>query len=263
MGVVTALFAGGLVGAGVWLIVLGVRGVPTRGCQVRRSTDRKFVLRFVLAAGTFLLVIVVTGWPVGAVLAGAAAAVSLGVIGGRAVRGAVIAKIEAIATWAEMLRDTVAAGAGLAEAIRASAAVASALIAGSVRALSLRMEWGRLVPALRAFADDVADPMADLIVAALILAALEQARRLGELLGALAAAIREQVVMRMRVDASRARTRSAATAVTGISLFAAIGFLAFDRPFLDVYDIAEGQFAFALIGLCFATAFYLLVWMGQ
>lgn len=74
--------------------------------------------------------------------------------------------------------------------------------------LAVRLERERLVPALAAFAEEVADPTCDLVVAALVLAAGHQARRLGELLGTLAATAREQATMRLRVEAGRARTRT-------------------------------------------------------
>ena len=61
----------------------------------------------------------------------------------------------------------------------------------------------------------MADPTCDLVVAALILAAEHQAQRLGELLGSLAAAARDQATMRLRVEAGRARTRTSVKVIVG------------------------------------------------
>src|SRR5207247_8158418 len=112
-------------------------------------------------------------------------------------------------------------------------------------------------------ADDVADPMADLVVAAVLTAATQQTRRLGELLGALAATIRDQAGMRLRVEAGRARTRVTAKAVAGVSIASAVFLIAFDRGFLRPYDSPLGQVVLLLIGACFAGAFWLLARMGR
>ena len=126
---------------------------------------------------------VVTGWPAAGVLAGAAAGVAPMLVG-HAVDSArrLKARSEALASWAEMLRDTIASHAGLREAIAVTARVAPAPIRSEVQALAVRAERESLTMALRRFAVDVADPVADLIVAALVIAAERQAQRLAELL---------------------------------------------------------------------------------
>lgn len=260
--------SGAALGVGLFLAVLGLRGV-TPGPRRRRPTVRDrsrrqgLLLRLSLSLGAALAVLVATGWVVGAALAGALGALAPTLFGGGAARARAIARIEAIAAWTEMLRDVTAAGAGIEEAVAATAPVAPAPIRAEVAALSVRLERDRLVPALLGFADALSDPMADLVVAALVTAATEQTRRLGELLGTLAQAIREQAAMRLRVEAGRARTRATAKAVTAIALAAAVGFVVFDRGFLDPYDTALGQVVLGLIGTCFAGAFWLLARMGR
>ena len=221
------------------------------------------MIRLGLGATAFLVAVGLTGWPVAAVLIGALAAALPSMVGGRAQREQQLAKIEAVAAWAEMLRDTVAAGSGLSEALRATAPVAPAPLRPAVEGLSVRMDRGDVVTALRWFGDEVADPMADLVVAALTMAATEQARRLGDLLGTLAAATREQAAMRLRVEASRARTRTVSAAVAGIAAASAVGFLMFDRSYLQPYDTAVGQLVLAGVGGCFGMAFWLLARMGR
>ena len=72
------------------------------------------------------------------------------------------------------------------------------------------------------FADEIADPSADLVVCALTLAASARAQRLVDLLGALAGSMREEVAMRLRVESGRASARSG---VRTIIVFSA-GFVA-------------------------------------
>ena len=62
--------------------------------------------------------------------------------------------------------------------------------------------------ALILFADEVADPSTDRVVCALILASSSRAQRLGDLLGALADSTREDVAVRLRIETSRASSRS-------------------------------------------------------
>ena len=76
------------------------------------------------SVGAIVLVGALTGWPVAALLAGVAAWTLPSVLGGSKDRARQVARTEAIAGWAEMLRDTLSAAAGLEQAIVATATVA-------------------------------------------------------------------------------------------------------------------------------------------
>lgn len=66
-------------------------------------------------------------------------------------------------------------------------------------------------------------------MAALVLASERQARRVGELLGSLAAATREQAKMRLRVESGRARTRTATRVITFFTVGVAMVLVVFNR----------------------------------
>src|SRR5262249_40452417 len=217
-------------------------------------------LRIGGAVSAGVLVGAATAWPVGALLA-AAAAFSLPVLltEDRA-HAALVARIEAIAGWAEMLRDTIAGAAGLEQAIIATAPLAPPPIRDDVVLLAARLERQRLAPALRAFADDVADPTCDLVVAALVLAAEHQAHRLGELLGSLAQAARDQATMRLRVEAGRARTRTSVRVIVGVTVGLAFTLALLNQSYLDPYDSALGQLVLLAVGGAFAAGF---VWLAR
>lgn len=221
------------------------------------------VLRIGLAVGAGALVGLATGWPVAAVLAAMFAAVAPELIGSGGRRQAEIARVEAVAAWAELLRDTLAGAAGIEQAITASASAAPAPIRPEVLGLAARLERERLVPALRAFAEEVADPTADLVVAALVLASQRRARRLGELLGTLANAAREQATMRLRIEAGRARVRTAARVVVVTTLAMAIGLVVLNRAYLAPYDSALGQLVLAVVGGLFGLGFWWLARMAR
>jgi Flp pilus assembly protein TadB len=204
---------------------------------------------------------VVTGWPVGAALAAAAAWWLPRLFGKDAAYAAELAKIEAIATWAEQLRDTLVAASGLEQAIDATAATAPAPIRGHVVNLSAQLHAGTdLAGVLRSFGDTLADPTGDLVVAALLMSATDTARDLHGLLSALAHTARAQASMRLRVAAGRARTRASARLIVAVTLIVAGALVLFNRPYLTPYDTAAGQLMLAIVGGIFATAFW---WMAR
>lgn len=268
MTIAVLVFLGVVVGFGGVLVVRGIVGLdddeiapPPRGRPAggRGRTIDRIQLRVALAVVAAVLVGAVTQWPMAALLAGAGAFVLPSIVGGKAERERELAVIEGVASWAEMLRDTMAAAGGLEQSILASAAVAPPAIRPQVAALAVRLERDRLPAALRQFAVEVDDPTADLVVAALLLAADKSPRRLGELLGTLGRSARAEVNMRLRVEAGRARSRTSVRVVSIATAVFAIGLLVLNRGYLDPYDTALGQAVLGLVGGCFGAAFW---WMA-
>jgi Flp pilus assembly protein TadB len=261
-----AALCGAVVGFGILVFSTGVRSTEVRVRQPREplaSRVDRLALRVGLATGAGVAMLVLTRWPVGALLMAALGAVLPSLAGGRASREAAIARTEAIAAWTEMLRDTMAGAAGIEQAIVATAAVSPSPIREEVVALATRLERERLAVAMREFADSLADPAADLVVAALVLASTQQAQRVGELLGTLAAATREQAKMRLRVETGRARTRTAARVITLFTMGTALILVLFNRGYLEPYDSAVGQLMLAVVGGCFGGSFWWLAQMGK
>ena len=129
---------------------------------------------------------------------------------------------DAIATWTEQLRDTLAGAHGLEQAIVATSDHAPVAISVAVRRLSAQIQYGKLSDGLRRFADEVDHPIADFVSAALITATKYQARDIAQLLGHLAQCAREEGRMRTRIWVGRARTRSSVRIIS----FVVIGFIA-------------------------------------
>jgi hypothetical protein len=257
-GLLGALFAAGLVSFAV-----AMRPVPVDATPPRRRGDRSFrlerlMLRLALGVGGAVVIGVLTRWPMAAALVGFGGFMAPSLVGGKAERDARLARIEAVAAWAEMLRDTMAGSGGLEQSIIATAAVAPAPIRLDVIRLAARLERERLAPSLRQFADDLDDPAGDLVVAALLLAADKSPKRLGDLLGRLADAARSDVNMRLRVEAGRARTATSVRVITAFTSGFAVFLLVTNREYLDPYDSPLGQGILGLVGLCFGTAFWWL-----
>jgi hypothetical protein len=121
VGTMTALgvLLGAGAGLGIALIALGIRGVESRRQtdRVTRTRVERHTLRLAVAVGAAVLVGAVTGWPVAALLAAAACWGVPALFTESKAQTATIARVEAVAGWAEMLRDTMAGAAGLEQAI--------------------------------------------------------------------------------------------------------------------------------------------------
>jgi Flp pilus assembly protein TadB len=254
---------GVLAASGIWIAIAGLAGVPVPDRQRRTVNVDGLWWRATLVVAAGLASLAVTGWPAAAVLAGACAWVAPMLVGVRAGRDRLTRRSEAVASWTEMLRDTIASHAGLQEAIAVTARVAPAPIRPEVQALAARADRESLTDALRQFAEDLDDPVADLVVASLVIAAERQAQRLADLLGQIAMAAREQAAMRLRVETGRARTYASSKALVVITFGLAVMLLLFAPSFMEPYDSFTGQMVLVGIGLLFAGALWGLVLLGR
>jgi tight adherence protein B len=209
-----------------------------------------------IAAGGITLL--VTRWPAAALVA-LAFGLAAPALGG-ASEG--LERLEAIAVWTEMLRDSLGSSSGLSQSIMVTAPLAPRALAVEVASLAARLRAG--VPsrvALRNFADQIADPTADVVVAALILAATERAQHLPDLLSELAIGARAEVSMRLGVEASRSSARTAVRTIVvfSLSFFALLAVLA--RSYLSPLSTAQGQGVLLLVGLLFGWGLLLMTRM--
>ena len=253
-----------LAGVGGWLVIAGLTRQPVRASHVRRTVNVVEVGgRAASVSVSFVLGWTLTGWPAAGVLIGAVVGVAPMVVSARRARETVNERSDALAGWAEMLRDTITAHAGLREAIALTAPVAPVAIRREVQRLAVRAERAPLSTALRSFASEVADPGGDLIVAAFVIAADRQAQRVSELLSQIAVAAREQASMRQRVETGRARTYASSRALVVLTFGMAVGLLVFSPQFMRPYDRLAGQFVLMLIGALFAAALVSLVVLSR
>ena len=263
---IAAVLAGGFA-AGACLVVSGMAkvvpatssdSVPERGpaiLDLRR--------RIAMAAGFGVPVGLVTRWPVAAIALGALGWFAPELFGSKAAREGATEKTEGIAAWTEMLRDTISGAHGLEEAVITTSTVAPAAIRREVTDLAVRLERQPLDVALRSFANDLAHPTADLVVASLTLAAEGAVGDLGELLGTLAVSARDEAGMRLRVDAARARLRTAVRVIAGCTAGTALGLVLLNRSYLEVYEGASGQVVLAAVAGLWGTSLWWLSRMGN
>ncbi len=262
---IVGAFCGATAAIGVLIFITGWRGTSINEI-VEESQDRTRLLtppRGALGVAGFFAGWIVSGWPaVGILGAGIGIVVPL-LMDARAARAAQIAQTEALATWAEMLRDTMSSHAGIRQALSTSAEVAPGAVRADVQRLAQRAERGSLSRALRQFAADVADPVSDLIAAALLAAAEGQARDLPALLAGIASSTRDQASMHLRVETSRAAVYAQARSMIGITLVGAVGLVLFSPEFMAPYDTTIGQFVLAGVCSTFVLALWMLVAMSR
>lgn len=250
-----AALAGAALIAGPILAAAGSRRVPVRPPRPpRRRIPRTAVMPLVYGPAAFCVTWWLTGWPVAAAGAAVGAIALPRMLTSRdTVRR--IERLEALEAWIRHLADVLGGSAGIEEALRSSADRPPAPIALEVRALARRLSYRTPTEqALRAFADDLADPTGDMIAAALILACRARGQGLREVLQRLARTVAKDVAARREINAERATHRVTARWVVG----ALLGYTAFallNTAYVAPFGTVAGQLVLAMVIALYASAF--------
>lgn len=250
---------GAMVGVGLLSVVfslLGVRlfrGFAAAAQRLQHKSER--LLYWIV--GAFAVSAVVwawTGWPVGGLWA------FVGVMSIPLLRGGgpkaedEIAKVEAIATWSEQIRDTMNAAAGLQQSLIATAINGPIVIQRELANFARRAPRGDLSTALRQLGTDLDHPAADLVVAGLVSATELDAGRLVPLLDRLASSIRDEASMRVRIEVSRARVRTSMKIVGFFVCATVLLMVVVGKDLLKGYSSAAGQIWLMVVGLVVVVA---------
>lgn len=255
MNITVAAVPAALLAIGVALLVhVGLTSrekvAPSRATSLRLPSQ--LGLRTVLAVVGLIGVTATTGWPVAGFWIGALGFATPSLLGIDQRRAREVERIEAVAVWAEMLRDQTAAGADLTQAVQVSAAHAPPVLAQPVARLAIRLRRQPPEEAFREFSREVADPTADLVASALTVAFSGQARRVGDVLATLAASAREQASMRLRIERDRKRVRTVARGTGGVVIGWTVLVYLFSGRFFATYSSLTGQLVLLLVGGLFA-----------
>jgi len=227
--------------------VLGVVLVATppapRPLTVRGTRSIKHLavqLAVALVGGA--VVLLVSGWLLpAAVVGGAAFWATAGWLGRRRGVSREIERLDALASWIESVRDVLMAGEQPVGAITSTVGACPPVIRPQVRRLALGLARQDPDFVFRRFADDLDDPLADLVATGLSIAVRRGARTV-PVLTALAEQTRQQVDRRRLVEAERAPTRREVKALTAIMGALVLGLLLLGRrEYITAYDTATGQ----------------------
>lgn len=219
---------------------------------------------WVIGAGIGFLVWLLTGWPVLALMATVAVGLGSKMVGAKGERKEWIAKTQAIATWTEMLRDTMAAADGVEEAIEATVPIAPAAIRREVAMLDARRRSEQpLSEALAVFGSEVDHPACDLVVASLAAAAQGEGSDFVAVLSRLSAMTRDEVRMRLRVESSRAKLHTSSKIILSVVGVAMLLLVLVGRDFMEPYGTTAGQLVLLVAGGMLAGGLVLLNRMSQ
>jgi Flp pilus assembly protein TadB len=256
------ILLGAVVGGGVLLLVVALRGTTPRPPRpASKGPFQRVGRQGLLGVGAGLVALLATRWPAVAVGVGVLVACWPAMFGGLREERSAIARLEGLAAWTESLRDTIAGAVGLEQAIPATAYAASPSIRSQLRLLVDRLRVRVPMPvALQRFADDLDDPSADLVVAALILNARLRGPGLRQVLTTLADSARAELDMRQRVMASRASTRRSVQIIVGVTILFVIGLPLLNRTYVEPYSTPAGQVVLGVVLGIFALGF---MWMRR
>jgi Flp pilus assembly protein TadB len=268
--VLLAMLAGALTGLGLFALVQAMVGRPRPAARASRPAllSRQRLAgsgpQLLVGLGAAAVTLVITRW-----LTAAAAAFALGffarsLMGGASGARAEMRRLEALATWTESLRDTIAGAVGLEQAIPATYLAAPPVIRQPLAMLVDRLHTRDPLPdALVKFADDLDDPSADLIIAALVLNARLRGPGLRDVLGALSTSAREELDMRRRIDVARQATRRSVQIIVGITLVVVLGMTLLNRGYVAPYDSPLGQAVLVVVFALFGAGFFWLRKLAQ
>ncbi len=232
---------------GVLAVAVVVARDEPRADVSSRPPDPQLAPRLAISAVVGLLIVSTSGWllPAAVVAATVWFAVRTWQRRDRSTHG--VERTDALASWIENLRDVLIAGDQPIGAITATVNTAPQLIRPHVRRLSAGL--GRQEPDIvfRRFADDIDDPLGDLVAAGLLIAVQRGARTVA-VLSALAEQARQQADRRRLVEAERAPVQREVGLLTLIMGSLIVGLLVFGRAeYLRPYETGGGQMFLAVV----------------
>lgn len=230
----------GVLGATVALDAGGAND-PSLTSRRRPMSDAADAPAGVAAALAFVLVFAVSGWVLPATIVGAAGWLVSRSWRRRQQGGDEVARTDALASWIENLRDVLLAGDQPVGAITATVPSTSPVIRPAVRRLAASLGHQDPERAFRRFADEVDDPLGDLVAAGLLIA-VQRGARTTAVLTSLAEQARSQADRRRIVAAERAPLRREVMFLSIVMAGLVVGLLVFGRAdYLEPYDSADGQ----------------------
>ena len=252
-----------LVAAAVLLVVGG--GIVWSGLHHEPGRPRKrSALRLpiisAIAAGAF--VVAISGWIIPSVVVGAIVGWLANSMRIRRTGADVgVERTEALASWVENVRDVLQSGNQPVGAIGATTDTCPPSIRPHVRSLFARLSAGQPAEiAFRRFADEMDEPLADLVAVGLLIA-VSRGAETEDVLSALATQARHQADRRRIVEAERAPMRREVLMVSLVMCALLGGVFLFARSsYLDAYDDMSGQVFLALILVGYGA---LLIWVGR
>lgn len=231
---------------------------------LREVTPRDFVL-FSLGSGLVVTVLaqLVLGWPILSLLGfglGLGAPFAYFVQRHdrrrRAIQGALA---EAIA----QLRDGIRTGLSIQEALAGLARHGPDALRPEFALLTREIRLAGFEPALLAMRDRLADPLFDVVTAALLLNDRLGGRNVSQILDSLAAATRAELRVQRELRAYQARNVLSARIVAAVPVVVLVGVRAISPRYLAVFDDWSGQVILALCAVSVVVGYLAMLWISR
>ncbi|MEY2581680.1 MAG: hypothetical protein QOE09_1529 [Ilumatobacteraceae bacterium] len=246
------------------VFVLGIAivwsGLHNEPGPVKTKTLQRLPLVVGIAAGS--LVLALAGWIIPSVAVGAIVGwLSNSTRRSRSGMDVGVERTEALASWVENVRDVLRSGNQPVGAIGATTETCPPSIRPHVRLLFARLSAGQAPEvAFRRFADEMDEPLADLVAVGLLIA-VSRGAQTEDVLSALATQARHQADRRRIVEAERAPMRREVAMVSLVMCALLGGVFFFGRSsYLNAYDDVSGQ---VFLGSVLVGYGGLLVWVGR
>ncbi len=244
-----------LVLASTALLVLAIAVASSEPTSAPRAAqlDARTIRRGVVSLAVGLLVLIVSRWIIPSVVLAIAAWLTMSAWERRDRRIGDVERTDALASWIENLRDVLIAGDQPIGAIAATVPSCPDVIRGPVRRLATALGHQEPDLAFRRFADDIDDPLGDLVAAGLLVAVQRGARTVA-VLSALADQARTHADRRRVLDAERAPVQREVMLLSLIMGCLLVGLLVFGRAdYLSPYDTAGGQLFLGVVIAIYAA----------
>ena len=235
-------------------------GLHYQAGPTRKRSGRRMPVVAGIAGGS--IVVAISGWIIPSAVVGTIVGwLVSSVKRGQAGVDVGVERTEGLASWVENVRDVLQSGNQPVGAIGATTETCPPSIRPYVRVLFARLAAGQPAElAFRHFADDMDEPLADLVAVGLLIA-VSRGAETEDVLSALATQARHQADRRRIVEAERAPMRREVWMVS-LVMCALLGcvFLFARSSYLNAYDNVSGQLFLALILVGYGA---LLMWVGR
>jgi Flp pilus assembly protein TadB len=242
---------------GVAVLRSGLRNEPS---PVRVKSANRLPIVVTVVAGS--LVMAVSGWLIPSLVIGVIVGWSANSMRRRrAGDDAGVERTEALASWVENVRDVLRSGNQPVGAIGATTDTCPPSIRPQVLSLFARLSAGQPPEVVfRRFADEMDEPLADLVAVGLLIA-VSRGAETEDVLSALAGQARHQADRRRIVEAERAPMRREVWMVSMVMCALLAGVFVFARSsYLNAYDDVSGQLFLTVILVGYGA---LLMWVGR
>ncbi len=265
----TMIGAGVLIGAGVWVLAMLAAGrgdiFEREEQSVRSKANREKVTpkQLLIALVAASVIYYVTSWWAVFPIVITGTLMFAGKFPRRAVVSKDVAAGEALAGWAERVRDSVQAGTGLVSAFHAAARSCQPIIADNASDLADDASQVGISPALVRFSGRIGLGSADSLVMAMIVAEQRGGRELVSLLNSEIDAIRHELAVEREESGIRQRYRTAVRIIIATMGVSMIGYRLLSPTFMRPYNSFNGQIVLLIVGAVMLASLGRIVKLSQ